>query len=81
MTATRRKLLSLAANAAGASLFLCFVTRSQENRKHLLAAYREALSDYHLHAEGKFLNAEPFDHGRTIRQPVKASAIEQGGRR
>src|SRR3974377_2412454 len=31
--------------------------------KYLLATYREALSDYHLHAEAKFLNAEPFDRG------------------
>ena len=48
--------------------------------KSLLATYREALSDYHLHAEAKFLNAEPFDRGRTIRQPVRASAIELIGK-
>jgi hypothetical protein len=48
--------------------------------KHLLATYREALSDYHLHAEAKFLNAEPFDRGHTIRQPVKATAVELIGK-
>ncbi len=48
--------------------------------KSLLATYREALSDYHLHAEAKFLNAEPFDRGRTIRQPVKATAVELIGK-
>jgi plasmid maintenance system antidote protein VapI len=48
--------------------------------KRLLATYREALSDYHLHAEAKFLNAEPFDRGRTIRQPVRATAVELIGK-
>jgi AcrR family transcriptional regulator len=47
---------------------------------NLLATYREALSGYHLHAEAKFLNAEPFDRGRTQRQPVRASGIELIGK-
>jgi hypothetical protein len=46
----------------------------------LLATYREALSDYHLHAEAKFLHAEPLDSGRTQRQPVRASGIELIGK-
>jgi hypothetical protein len=48
--------------------------------KTLLATYREVLSDYHLHAEAKFLNGEPFDRGRTQRQPVRATAIELIGK-
>ena len=48
--------------------------------KSLLATYREVLSDYHLHAEAKFLNGEPFDRGRTQRQPVRATAIELIGK-
>jgi hypothetical protein len=48
--------------------------------KSLLATYREALADYHLHAEAKFLNGEPFDRGRTIRQPVRATGIELIGK-
>lgn len=46
----------------------------------LLATYREALCDYHLHAEAKFLNAEAFDRGRTVRQPVRASGVELIGK-
>jgi DNA-binding phage protein len=46
----------------------------------LLATYREALWGYHLHPEAKFLNAEPFDRGRTVRQPVRASGIELIGK-
>jgi transcriptional regulator with XRE-family HTH domain len=48
--------------------------------KSLLATYREVLSDYHLHAEAKFLNGEPFDRGRTQRQPVRATAVELIGK-
>jgi hypothetical protein len=46
----------------------------------LLATYREALCDYHLHPEAKFLNAEPFDRGRTMRQPVRAMGVELIGK-
>jgi plasmid maintenance system antidote protein VapI len=46
----------------------------------LLATYREALWGYQLHPEAKFLNAEPFDRGRTARQPVRASGIELIGK-
>jgi hypothetical protein len=46
----------------------------------LLATYREALCDYHLHPEAKFLNAEPLDRGRTMRQPVRAIGIELIGK-
>src|SRR5262249_48669357 len=46
----------------------------------LLATAREALCDYHLHAEAKFLNAEPLDRGRTVRQPIRASGIELIGK-
>jgi DNA-binding phage protein len=38
------------------------------------------LSDYHLHPEAKFLNADYFDRGRTVRQPVRAAAIELIGK-
>ena len=46
----------------------------------LLATYRESLWGYHLHPEAKFLNAEPFDRGRTLRQPLRASGIELIGK-
>src|SRR5262249_14011704 len=46
----------------------------------LLATYREVLCDYHLHAEAKFLNSEPLDRGRTMRQPVRAIGIELIGK-
>ena len=46
----------------------------------LLASYGEALCDYHLHPEAKFLNAEPFDHGHTVRQPVRATGVELIGK-
>jgi hypothetical protein len=46
----------------------------------LLATYREALCDYHLHPEAKFLNAEPLNRGRTMRQPIRASGIELIGK-
>ena len=48
--------------------------------KNLLSTYREALCDYHLHAEAKFLNGDRFDRGRTQRQPVRATAIELIGK-
>lgn len=48
--------------------------------KTLLATYREALADYHIHPEAKFLNGEPFDRGRTQRQPVHATAVELIGK-
>ena len=48
--------------------------------KHLLATYREALADYHIHPEAKFLNGDRFDRGRTQRQPVRATAIELIGK-
>jgi hypothetical protein len=46
----------------------------------LLATYCEALCDYHLHPEAKFLNAEPLDQGRTVRQPVRAVGLELIGK-
>jgi plasmid maintenance system antidote protein VapI len=46
----------------------------------LLASYGEALCDYHLHPEAKFLNADLFDRGHTVRQPVRATGVELIGK-
>ena len=43
--------------------------------KGSLKTYREALAQFHLSPESKFLNGEPFDHGRTERRHIKVSAI------
>jgi hypothetical protein len=40
-----------------------------------IKTYREALAQFHLSPESKFLNGEPFDRGRTERRHIKASAI------
>lgn len=46
----------------------------------LLATYREAVAQYHLHPEDKFLGAEPFDRGETRRRHVRAVAAEHIGK-
>jgi transcriptional regulator with XRE-family HTH domain len=46
----------------------------------LLMTYREALAQYHLHPESKFLNGEPYDRGRTLPRHVEAIAIHHIGK-
>ncbi len=45
-----------------------------------LATYREAVADYHLHAESKFANAETTDRGVTERRHIQAVAVEYIGK-
>lgn len=40
-----------------------------------LQTYREALAQYHLHPESKFLNGDFVDRGTTLRRHIRASAI------
>ena len=40
-----------------------------------LKTYREALAQFHLSPESKFLNGEPFDRGRTERRHIKISGV------
>ena len=46
----------------------------------VLATYREAIADYHLHSESKFENGELFDRGITRRRHVQAVAVEYIGK-
>jgi hypothetical protein len=41
--------------------------------RHLLATYKQALNQYHLHAESKFLNAESTDTGFAQRRHILAT--------
>lgn len=45
-----------------------------------LKTYREALADYHLHPELKFLNGEYLDRGATHRRHVEVIAINHIGK-
>jgi hypothetical protein len=45
-----------------------------------LKTYAEALSDYHLHPESKFLNGDYLDRGATERRHVHVSAIRAIGK-
>lgn len=45
-----------------------------------LKTYRQALAQYHLHPESKFLNADFVDHGETLRRYIYAEAIEHIGK-
>jgi hypothetical protein len=44
-------------------------------KANTLATYAEALAQYHLRPEAKFLNGDFFDHGRTERRHVVAVQI------
>ncbi|MGO4705785.1 hypothetical protein AB4072_08415 [Microvirga sp. 2MCAF38] len=46
----------------------------------VLKTYREALAQYHLHPESKFLNGNYMDRGATRRRHVFASSIEHIGK-
>lgn len=46
----------------------------------VLATYREAVADYHLHSESKFDNANTTDRGVTARRHVQAIAVEYIGK-
>jgi hypothetical protein len=46
----------------------------------ILATYREAVADYHLHPEVKFENGETTDRGVTDRRHIQAVAIEYIGK-
>ena len=45
-----------------------------------LKSYREALTQYHLHPESKFLNGEPFDQGPTRRRHVQVTVVHHIGK-
>jgi hypothetical protein len=45
-----------------------------------LKSYAEALADYHIRPESKFLNARAFDRGRTERRHIIASGIVHIGK-
>jgi hypothetical protein len=45
-----------------------------------LKTYQQALAQYHLHPEDKFLNADFLDRGTTIRRHVRATGIENIGK-
>lgn len=45
-----------------------------------LPTYREALTQYHLNPEDKFLNGDYTDSGLTIRRHIKATEIEHIGK-
>jgi hypothetical protein len=48
--------------------------------KKSLKTYREALAQYHLSPESKFLNGDYLDQGPTIRRHVEATAIHHIGK-
>jgi hypothetical protein len=45
-----------------------------------LKTYAEALSDYHLHPEVKFLNGDYLDHGPTVRRNVHVAGVRYIGK-
>jgi hypothetical protein len=45
-----------------------------------LKTYREALAQYHLSPESKFLNGDYLDQGPTIRRHVEATAVHHIGK-
>jgi hypothetical protein len=45
-----------------------------------LKTYRQALAQYHLHPEDKFLNGDFLDRGTTIRRHVRVTEIEYIGK-
>ena len=47
---------------------------------HLLKTYEEVLSLYHLSAEDKFKNGQPWDQGQTKRRHVKVTRIKLIGK-
>lgn len=49
-------------------------------RKSLLKPYADALSDYHIHPESKFLNGDYSDRGTTQRRHVKVTAVHHIGK-
>jgi hypothetical protein len=46
----------------------------------LLPTYRQALAQYHLHPEGKFLNGDFIDSGLTSRRHIEVCDIEHVGK-
>src|SRR5205814_3767192 len=42
--------------------------------------YAEALSDYHLHPEAKFLNGDYLDHGSTMRRDIHLAGVRYIGK-
>jgi hypothetical protein len=59
----------------------CFDRRSgRPVPPSILATYREAIADYHLHSESKFENGETTDRGITERRCVQAVAVEYIGK-
>lgn len=61
--------------------YTCFdrVT-GQKIRKGQLKTYREALAQYHLHPETKFLNGDYLDKGKTQRRHIRAQLIQPIGK-
>jgi hypothetical protein len=47
---------------------------------HRLKSYVDALSNYHLHPESKFLNGDYFDRGTTQRRHVRVSMVRHIGK-
>lgn len=45
-----------------------------------LRSYAEALAQYHLHPESKFLNGDYFDRGTTQRRHIHAAGIRHIGK-
>src|ERR1700730_4008668 len=45
-----------------------------------LKTYMEALSSYHLHPEGKFLNGDYVDRGRTVRRHIHVAGVRYIGK-
>jgi hypothetical protein len=55
------------------------VTRTPIAIEHL-KTYQQALAQYHLHPEDKFLNGDYLDRGATIRRHVRVTEIEYIGK-
>jgi hypothetical protein len=49
-------------------------------RQSLLKPYADALSDYHIHPESKFLNGDYLDQGTTLRRHVRIATIQHIGK-
>jgi DNA-binding phage protein len=47
---------------------------------HWLKTYAEALADYHLHPEAKFLNGDYLDRGPTVRRHVHVAGVRYIGK-
>ena len=55
------------------------ITRKPVSIEHL-KTYQQALAQYHLHPEDKFLNGDFLDRGMTIRRHVRVTEIEYIGK-